>query len=174
MKILIVYATRSGVSRQAAQMLASPMAQKAEISIFDINNAPPSPEGFDVAIIGGSVRYGKLNSKLKKYIKTYKNILSEMNSAAFICCGIAENFDDYRVMQLPLDVKFSLGVHYFGGHLKPDEYNGFDKLVVKLVRESILTKDPGDSESTRSELPELMPDTINSLATQILKLGNLA
>ena len=37
-----------------------------------------------------------------------------MNSAAFICCGIGKNFDDYRIMQLPKDINFSLGVHYFG------------------------------------------------------------
>ncbi len=171
MKVLIVYATRGGVSRQAAEMLAAPLlAVNVEVSLFDIRDNPPSPEGFDVAVVGGSIRFGKLNSSLKKYIKTYKHTLGNMHSAAFICCGISENYEDYTVMQLPLDLNCSFGVHYFGGQLKPDRVSGFDKLIVKLVRESILTKDPDDSASNRAELPELMPDTINALAQRILLL----
>ena len=108
---------------------------------------------------------------MKKYINENKVILSNMNSAAFICCAIGKDFDDYRVMQLPKDVKFSLGVHYFGGQLKPDRIKGkLDKFIVKAMRESILTQDPDKSDYYRNELPELMPDTIRALANQILNL----
>ena len=169
MKILIVYATKNGASRQAAQMLADALKKNAEVSIFDINDAPPSPKDFDAAVVGGSIRMGKLNSKLKKYIKQHKETLSSMTSAAFICCGILRDFDDYRVMQLPRDLDCSLGIHCFGGHLKPDKVKGFDKLVVKLMRESILTQDPDQSERDLYELPELMPDTIYALAERILR-----
>ncbi len=170
MKVLIIYATKGGVSREAALMLSERLSQKAEVSVFDIKDAPPSPEGFDVAVVGGSIRMGKLNSELKKYIKHYKGPLSSMNSAAFICCGITKDFDDYKIMQLPKDLNFSLGVHCFGGELKPDKLKGFDKLIVKLVRESILTQDPDKSDSDRHELPEILPDTIYALAERILRL----
>jgi len=169
MKVLIVYATKNGASRQAAQMLADAMQKNADVSIYDINDCPPSPEGFDAAVIGGSIRMGKLNAKLKKYINVHKELLSNMNSAIFICCGITRDFDDYRVMQLPKDLNCPLGIHCFGGHLKPDEAKGFDKLLIKMMRESILMQDPDKSDADRHELPELMPDTIYALAERILR-----
>ncbi len=169
MKVLIVYASRNGTAKQAAEMLASKMSHRIDVALYDINDAPPSPKGFDVTVVGGSIRFGKLDKKLKKYIKENKQLLSEGQSAAFICCGYLKNFDDYKIMQLPLNLKFSLGVHCFGGHLKPDRVHGFDKLAVKIARENILTQDPDKSDDDRNELPELMPDTIYALAEQILR-----
>ena len=171
MKVLIIYATKNGASREAAQMLTDALGKRVDVSLVDVNDTLPSPSDFDVAIVGGSIRMGKLNSKLKKYIKENKDILSNMQSAAFICCGIGRDFDDYRIMQLPKDVSFSLGVHHFGGQLKPDRIKGkLDKIIVKAMRENILTQDPGISNSDRSDLPELMPDMIRALAARILNL----
>ena len=171
MKVLILYATKNGASLEAAQMLSNELKKRADVSLIDVNGALPSPSDFDVAVIGGSIRMGRLNARLKKYIKKNKEILSNMHSAAFICCGIGRDFDDYRVMQLPKDVNFSLGIHYFGGQLKPDRIKGiFDKIIVKAMRESILTQDPDKSDFDRNELPELMPDTIRALAARILNL----
>ena len=170
MKVLVVYATKNGASKEAVDILSEALGKKVDVTIVDVNDALPSPADFDVAVVGGSIRMGKLNSKLKKYIRENKEILSNMNSAAFICCAIGKDFDDYKVMQLPKDVSFSLGVHYFGGQLKPDRIKGFDKIIVKAMRESILTQDPDKSDYYRNELPELMPDTIRALANQILNL----
>ncbi len=170
MKVLIIYASRNGTAKQAAEMLASKMAHRVNISVCDIHNAPPSPDDFDVTVIGGSIRFGRLDKQLKKYIQSNKQKLADGNSAAFICCGYLKNFEDYKTMQLPLDLSFSLGVHCFGGHLKPDRLHGFDKLFVKIARENILTQDPDKSDYDRNELPELMPDTIYALAEQILRL----
>ena len=173
MKVLIVYATKHGSSKEAAEMLANAVKKNADVSLFNINDNPPSPEGFDAVVIGGSIRFGKLNSKLKKYIKAHKSLLAQMLSAVFICCGIAKDFEDYVTMQLPTDLDCTLGVHYFGGHLKPDRVHGiFDKLLVKTMRESILMQDPDTSDYYRHELPELMPDTIYALAERILKARN--
>ena len=170
MKVLIVYATKHGSSKEAAEMLANSIKKNAEVSLFNINDNPPSPEDFDAVVVGGSIRFGKLNSKLKKYIKAHKALLAEKMSAIFICCGIAKDFEDYVTMQLPSDLNCPLGIHYFGGHLKPDRVHGiFDKILVKAMRESILMQDPDKSDYYRHELPELMPDTIYALAERILK-----
>ena len=170
MKILIIYATKTGSSKEAAEMLADNMKKHAEITLLNINDNPPVPDGFDAVVIGGSIRFGKLNSKLKKYIKKYKDVISSMASALFICCGIAKDFEDYVTMQIPRNLNCSFGIHYFGGHLKPDRAKGiFDKILIKTMRESILMQDPDTSDYYRHELPELMPDTIRALAERILK-----
>ena len=170
MKVLIVYATRGGTSKEAAEMLAERIGSRASVSLYNIEENPPAPDAFDVAVIGGSIRMAKLNKKLKRYIKEHLNTLSAMPCSVFICCGLSKDFDDYKIMQLPKQLKCSLGVQHFGGELKPDKLKGLDKLLVKVMREKILTQDPDISDSDREELPELLPDTIYALAERICML----
>lgn len=171
MKVLIVYATRGGASKEAAQMLADRIGRRGEVAVFDINDCPPPPGEYDVAVIGGSIRMGKLNKKLKKYIKDNIEKISSMPSAVFICCGIGKDFEDYKTMQLPKGLNCSLGIEHFGGQLKPDKLKGLDKLIVKIMRESIITQDPDLTGDDRNELPELLPDTIYALAERICRLN---
>lgn len=170
MKILIVYATKGGASLEAAKMLAERMGSFTEVDLRDISSAPSSLEGYDVAVVGGSIRMNKLDKRLKGYIKEHAKALSQMQSAAFICCGITNDFEDYVTTELPKSVNFSLGAHCFGGQLKPDRAKGFDKAVIFMMRQSILSQDPDKSDADRRELPELFPDTIYALAEKIKQL----
>ena len=56
---------------------------------------------YDVAVIGGSIRMGKINKKLKHYLKTHVNTLNKLHTALFLCCGYTENFDDYVSLNFP-------------------------------------------------------------------------
>ena len=170
MKVLIVYSSVWGVSRQCAQILADKLCDKHEVSVFSIEDAPP-PADFDVAVIGGSVRMGRLNGRLRAYLKENAAVLSEMHTALFMCCGLSENFDDYVALQFPTSVVPSLGIHYFGGELKPEKLKGFDRFAVKMMRSSILGNDFEAPDPTVSPLPEILPEAINRLAESILKIS---
>lgn len=170
MKILIIYATKNGVSKIAAERLSEQLSSSNEISLYDINDNPPAPNTFDVIVLGGSVRMTRINKKLKKYIKKYLNEISNMPSAFFFCCGIIRDFDDYKATELPSKIQFSLGIECFGGELKPDKLKGFDKLVVKAMRQSILTQDSDLRNSSNLELPEFMPENVLALAERIKRL----
>ena len=170
MKILIIYATKNGVSKIAAERLSEQLSSSNEISLYDINDNPPAPNTFDVIVLGGSVRMTRINKKLKKYIKKYLTEISNMPSAFFFCCGIIRDFDDYKATELPSKIQFSLGIECFGGELKPDKLKGFDKLVVKAMRQSILTQDSDLRNSSNLELPEFMPENVLALAERIKRL----
>lgn len=170
MKILIIYATKNGVSKIAAERLSEQLSSSNEISLYDINDNPPAPNTFDVIVLGGSVRMTRINKKLKKYIKKYLNEISNMPSAFFFCCGIIRDFDDYKATELPSKIQFSLGIECFGGELKPDKLKGFDKLVAKAMRQSILTQDSDLRNSSNLELPEFMPENVLALAERIKRL----
>lgn len=170
MKILIVYSSVWGVSKQCAQMLADMLCDKHEVSVFSIENAP-SPMGFDVAVVGGSVRMGRLNRQLRSYLKNNAEALSGMNTALFMCCGLSENFDDYVALQFPTSVIPSLGIHYFGGELKPEKLKGFDRIAVKMMRSSILGNDFEAPDPSISPLPEILPEAISRLAESIRKIS---
>ena len=170
MKILIIYSSKNGVSKRAAERLSSELLQSNEISVYDINDAPPSPEGFDVVILGGSIRMTKLNKKLKAYLKEHLEIISNMPAAFYICCGIIRDFNDYKATELPSKINFSLGIECFGGELKPDKLHGIDKIIVKTMRNSIESQDPDLADSSGLELPEFMLENILALAERIKRL----
>ena len=167
MKILIVYATKGGVSRRCAEILTDLLTEKHEVTCLNIEENPPSPDSFDVAVVGGSIRMGALDKKLKKYIKENAQVLSDMPSAAFLCLGFINNFEEYRDIQFPKELVCSLGIHCFGGELKPDKLKGLDKLIVKAVRSSLKSEDFENPYSERDTLPEILPETITRLADKI-------
>ena len=170
MNILIIYSTRGGVSRECAKMLKKHLDRTFEVSVYDIENTPPSPEGFDVAVIGGSVRMAKINKRLKKYLREHATALNDIHTALFLCCGFPENFDDYVSMQIPKSVIPSLGIHCFGGELKPQNLKGIDKLMVKMMRSEIIGTDFEAPEHDRPPLPEIVPENIARLADKIRSL----
>ena len=173
MKTLIVYASKNGASAEACGMLRERLCAFSEVDVCDVHSSPPSPDGYDVAVVGGSIRMNKLDKALKKYISANAETLSSMPSAAFICCGLTDDFDDYVTTEIPRSAKFSLGIHCFGGQLKPERAKGLDKLIIFMMRQSILSQDPDKSDGERRELPELFPDTIYALAEKIKQIKML-
>ena len=170
MKILIVYATRGGVSRICAEMLAEKLQEHDTVTVCHIENGAPSPADFDVAVVGGSIRMGKWNKKLKSYIKAHRATLEQMPSAAFICCGFPADVEDYIETEIPRGMTFSLGVHCFGGEIKPEKQKGLDKLVLKMVKSHIRYKDLEENDKHDYMLPEIIPEHITLLADRIRAL----
>lgn len=171
MRVLVIYATSGGVSRVCAEMLKERLDCDAiRVTLCDIHHTPPSPEGFDVAVIGGSIRMGRINKRLKNYLRTHEATLGKLQTALFLCCGYTENFDDYVALNFPKSIVPSLGIHCFGGELKPEKLHGFDKFIVKMVRASILDEDFESPDPTKSPLPEIVPENIYRLADAIRAL----
>lgn len=170
MNIVIVYATRGGVSRACAEILQEKLAPWHAVTCCNIEDGAPSPKDFDVAVIGGSIRMGKLNKKLKKYMREHRDALASMPAAAFICCGFPADFEDYSETQLPRNLSFSLGVHCFGGEIKPEKHKGLDKLILKMIRGHVQYKDLEENGKHDYMLPEILPEHITLLADRIRAL----
>ena len=167
MKVLVIYSTRGGVSKECAEMLTERIRSSFDVQIYNIEEEPPAPDEFDVVVIGGSVRMAKINKNLKKYLKNHSTELNSKHTAIFLCCGFTESFDDYVSSQIPKQIIPSLGIHCFGGELKPQKLKGMDKLIVKLIRSEIRGADFEAHEDTRPPLPEIIPENIHRLADKI-------
>ena len=171
MKILILYASKNGVTKQCAEMLADELNKHHEVTIASAKDENlPCPDGFDVAVVGSSVRMGAINKKIKKYLKENTEALSKINTAVFLCCGSSESFDEYCSICIPKRLETKLGKHYFGGELKPEKLKGLDKFIIKMVRGSIRTKNFENSQLDQIALPEIIPENIIRLADSIRDL----
>ena len=171
MKILVVYSTYGGVARECAEMLKKRLADRHDVELVNgRENEIPDADNYDCIVIGSSIRNGSMNKKLKKYVKNNLDKLSAMPCAVYYCCGYTKLFSEYVETQLPKRFEPSLGYHLFGGELKPDKLTGFDKFAVRMMRSSIRSQDFEEDDSDHYELPEIIPENIELLAKDILKL----
>ena len=171
MNILIAYATYGGVTRRCADMLAAHLEEHHNVTLADVKKENiPSPDGFDVIVLGSAIRMENMNRKIKKYVKENLNYLNEKPCAVYFCCGLTKLFGEYSETLLPRHFEPSLGFHLFGGELKPDKLSGIDKLAVMLMRSSIRSQDFEEDDSDHYELPEIIPENIALLAKSIRAL----
>ncbi|MBQ8850299.1 MAG: hypothetical protein IJ011_08225 [Clostridia bacterium] len=168
MNILIVYSTHGGVTKKCAEMLAAELEEQNSITFADARNGEiPSPEGFDVVVLGSAIRMENMDRKIKKYVRDNLSALNEMSCAVYFCCGLTKLFKEYSETLLPKKFEPSLGFHLFGGELKPDKLSGVDKLIVMAMRSSIRSQDFEEDDSDHYDLPEIIPENITLLAKEI-------
>ena len=172
MNILIVYASKNGVAKRCAEMLANDLAEYHTATLVDCRKENiPKPDEFDAVVIGSSVRMENIDRRIRKYARDNLEILNSMPCAVYLCCGFTRLFNEYADALFPRRFVPSLGAHLFGGELKTEKLRGFDKIVVALIRNSIQTQDFEEDDSDHHDLPEIIPENISLLATEINNLG---
>lgn len=82
MRTLILYASKSGASRECAELL---WARLADCSICDITKDLPDIEPYDTVIIGSGIRMGKLYRPVRAFIRKNMNLLLSKNTAFYLC-----------------------------------------------------------------------------------------
>ena len=170
MKVLIAYTSKNGVAKRCAEMLAEYLPSFMEYDIVDLSASTPTLSDYGAVVLGGSIRFGSFNKSLKRFLKDNKDRLSSLPTAVFICCGLPHRYDEYAQIVLPRRFVPSLGVHHFGGELKPEKLRGLDKLIVKRVRASITEADFEDNTTHDLSLPEIIPENIKLVAEELKKV----
>ena len=82
MRTLILYSTKSGASRECAELVATKIA---DCSICDIAKSIPDIESFDTVIVGSGVRIGKIYKSAKNFIDKNIDVLLSKNTAFYLC-----------------------------------------------------------------------------------------
>lgn len=164
MKLLIAYASKSGCAREMATMLAEQLPRH-EIALCDLAKEQPDPTAFDYAVIGGSIRMNKAHKALRAYLAKYGEALVQVPHTLFLCCAFAEYLDHYYAVAFPHELRESADeLVYFGGDLSLSRQRGLDKLLTRMIRNSIL-----ESEEEDNVLPTLLPEHVRTLADRLRK-----
>ena len=170
MNILILYATKWGVTKECAEILAEQLRIRYTVSVVNIRESIPDLGQYDLIVLGSHIRMGRMDKTMKRLIRDNAKLLSSLPTAVYFCMGYPKQFEEYADIELPKDLRCSLGVHCFGGELKPEKLKGFDKWVVRAVRNSIRTQDFEESDADHHQLPEILPENITLLADKIKSL----
>lgn len=117
MKILIVYATRTGTAAKAAALLAEYFDGAA---VFDLSNKLPDPEGYDAVIFGSGIRNGRILPPLRKWLSRYWKKIAPVTKGVFICNAVLDESPEIMKENFSLELRnSSAAVDSFGGELNP-------------------------------------------------------
>ena len=167
MKILIAYSSKSGTTRECAETLAPNLANN-DVTLACLEEGSPDITGFDIAIIGGYVRMGKISKYMRNYITENAAVLDVTMHAFFLCCGLPESTEYYFEKAIPKRLlDSSISNSCFGGDLRVNKQKGFDKFVAKLVLNEIKSNNTDADRDEDMSVPAILPENISRFADEI-------
>lgn len=140
-RIGIIYSTVDGQTKKICERLVNLLEDNnIQVELFSIDNFQQHVSDYDTLIIGASIRYGKHNSLIKKFIIDNKKELRNINSAFFSVNLVARKEDKNKADTNPYLVKFIKSINWtpdildvFAGTLDYKSYSFIDKMMIKLI-----------------------------------------
>ena len=171
MKILIAYDSGNGTVKTAVDRMIQPL-KTLDVTVVSLNENQPNPNAYDIVVIGGSVRFGKLRKTAAKYLRDHESILAQKKLGLFFCCGLIEEQDYYaEKLFSPALRNAAFHLAFFGGSLNTDGLSFWDKMMVRSMRSSLFEKEMDDGNYIPN-LPYILPENIDGMARMILEVAN--
>lgn len=154
MKILIIYGTVEGQTRKIARFMENVLQESGhQVVIANAVEAPPTPDDFDVVLVGSSVHIQKYNTLIVNYVQEHIDTLNEKPSAFFsvsmaMASSIEEEHDEVEQIAkdfLKVTQWSPKAVWHMAGALKYTKYNYFKKLIMR----SIAKKEGGSVDTSK-------------------------
>lgn len=99
-RTLIVYGTVEGHTDDVVRVIAVPLQEAGhDVAVHRIGEAPQTPEGFDVVVVGSSVHMGKHHADVIAWARDNAALLSQRPSAFFEVCLSAAADDEERLTE---------------------------------------------------------------------------
>lgn len=135
MKVLIVYASKTGSTKKCACLLGNKLN---DASVVNIENFNHDVRDYDIIVVGTPIRIGMIDKNIKKFLNSNLEVLKSKKCAYFITCGFSQNYKKYFDDNFPKDLLDSAIIYdTFGGEMSLENQKGFDKFIVKMVSKKI-------------------------------------
>ncbi len=126
MKTLIVYGSRCGYAAECAELIREHLGDDEFVIFTHIDcQDPPTVADYDRIIIGGSLRFGKIQRKVRRFMEEYRHLLLQREVGLYLC-GLAEEEvqEKHFAKVFPRDLrKHAKAVCLPGGVAELDEVN---------------------------------------------------
>ena len=154
MNSLIIYSTTDGQTKKICETLKNNSINKNSYEIISLNDAfHKEIEKYEKIIIGASIRYGRHNPKVYKFIQNNKYILDTKKSAFFSVNVVARKTEKNTPDTNPYIRKFlkksnwypkKLGV--FAGKIDYPKLGFVNKNVIRFIM--FITSGPTNTKNT--------------------------
>ena len=151
---LIIYSSTDGQTKIICEKIKNFSKNNESIKLISLEEANDfNLQSYENIIIGASIRYGKHNKNLYKFISSNKEILEKKRSAFFSVNVVARKPEKNTPETNPYMKKFlkisnwkpdKLGV--FAGKVNYPNYGFFDKYIIRLIM--FITKGPTDTSKS--------------------------
>ena len=171
-KILIVYATKTGSTATAAQLLCDRLAGR-EVTLCTTDAPEADPGAYDIVVIGGCIRYGKLYKPVREYLSKWEAVLATKQTGYFLLCGYPDSVEEYYDKILSAEqAERAFDLACFGGEMVPAHAtNLWDKLILKIQRDNILGGGHNGDQREDMVLPTISEENIAQFANQLKVLS---
>ncbi len=154
-KALLMYSSREGQTKKIVEYIAE-LLSGMDCDIVDLHQDAEQIDlqAYDKVLIGASIRYGKLNKKLYRYIEDNVAQLEKLN-AAFFCVNLTARKEEQGkdTPQGSAYIKTFLRkspwqpslIGVFAGALYYPRYNPFDRFMIKLI----MTMTGGETDTSK-------------------------
>lgn len=167
MNIWIIYASKTGTTRDCAEKLAT-LFSLHRVTCVDIEKEIPDIREADVILVGTSVRMGRIATSVRKFLTENHEVLLTVHLGLFLCCGFCDNAESYFKNNYAADLlEHADSAMTFGGEMRVERQKGFDKLIAKLVLRSIASHNRDEDREHDIPLPALIPENIRRFADEI-------
>ena len=142
MKLLIVYGTTEGHTGKVSNFLKEEAGKLGhQVELCNASDDPPSPQGYDLVLIGGSIHQGKYQSTIKHYVKEHHQSLNQVTSAFFSVSLAAVSTDEESWEELQEiadefmeDTEWKPDrVEQVAGALLYSKYDFFKRFIMRLI-----------------------------------------
>ena len=125
MKILIVYASKTGTTKECAEFLASELSTH-DVFIANAAENVPALDGFDTVVVGSPIRMGGVHKSIRRFLSDRRTELEGVRRGYFVCCAYADRVDEYFSSMLKKKERESaIFLANFGGELKVERQKNF-------------------------------------------------
>ena len=148
---LIIYSSTDGQTKIICEKIKNFSKNSESIKLISLEEVHDfNLQSYEDIIIGASIRYGKHNKNLYKFISSNKETLEKKRSAFFSVNVVARKPEKNTPETNPYMQKFlkisnwkpdKLGV--FAGKVNYPNYGFFDKYIIRLIM--FITKGPTDT-----------------------------
>ena len=152
--ILVTYSTTDGHTPRICERLRQVMVQQGHtVTVVPIAQADALDLGsFDKIVIGASIRYGKHQPQVAKFIARNQALLESKPNAFFTVNIVARKPEKNRPETNPYLIKFLRQISWkpkllevFAGKLDYPRYRFFDRLMIRFIM--LMTQGPTDPKA---------------------------
>lgn len=155
MKTLIIYASRTGTTEKAVQMIAEKLKETPDIiNIGAVKKTDLS--GYDFILVGGPIKMGRLYKSVKQFLAKNRAVLMTKRFGLFLACGYPQELENYfkvildDAMREHAEVLTDIGYAYYLENMGPVE----QRVVMQLA-------------NTQKSIEAYKPEAIQKIADVI-------
>jgi len=140
-KVLVVYATKTGCTREVAERIGAALAAVAQSVDVMAAEAKPDPAAYDAVVVGSGVRAGQWHAAARDWVVGNGETLAARRTALFtVCMTVAaqpEKLDEVRAYTDPVlrqsGVK-PLAMGLFAGFFLPERFGLVERTILKAMK----------------------------------------